>query len=75
MRARRDRHKERNRIYRAAFAVVGFLVLWVILIIIGTFIRGPGWIWFWPGQEWDAHAVVSASNIDLPEFFDELLAH
>jgi hypothetical protein len=47
----------------------GFLVLWVLLIVIGTFIRGPGWIWFWPGQEWDAHAVVSQSNVDMPEFF------
>jgi len=47
----------------------GFLVLWVLLIVIGTFVRGPGWIWFWPGQEWDAHAVVSQSNVDLPEWF------
>ena len=27
----------------------GFL-MWILLIVIGTFIRGPGWIWFWPGQ-------------------------
>src|SRR6266404_1361256 len=31
----------------------GFIVLWVSMIIIGTFIRGPGWQWFWPGQTWD----------------------
>ena len=31
----------------------GFIVLWVAMIIIGTFIRGPGWQWFWPGQTWD----------------------
>ncbi len=24
----------------------GFIVLWVAMIIIGTFIRGPGWVWF-----------------------------
>ncbi len=30
----------------------GFIVLWVSMIIIGTFIRGPGWQWFWPGQTW-----------------------
>ena len=27
----------------------GFL-MWILLIVIGTFIRGPGWIWFWPGR-------------------------
>ena len=42
----------------------GFLQ-WILLIVIGTFIRGPGWIWFWPGQTWDHNAVVFDKNIDL----------
>ena len=25
----------------------------VLLILIGVFIRGPGWLWFWPGMTWD----------------------
>ena len=33
--------------------------------MIGTFIRGPGWIWFWPGQTWDHNAVVFDKNVDL----------
>jgi hypothetical protein len=41
--------------------------MWIILIIIGTFIRGPGWIWFWPGQSWDHNAVVFDKNRDLHE--------
>jgi hypothetical protein len=24
-------------------------VTWLTLIFIGTFVRGPGWVWFWPG--------------------------
>ena len=32
--------------------------MWILLIVIGTFIRGPGWIWFWPGQTWDHNTVV-----------------
>ncbi|MDT4954493.1 MAG: hypothetical protein QOJ02_2631 [Acidobacteriota bacterium] len=44
-------------------------VTWIVLIIIGTFIRGPGWIWFWPGQTWDHNAVVFDKNIDLPDIF------
>ena len=29
--------------------------------------KTPGWIFFWPGQYWDPHAVVSSSNNDLSE--------
>jgi hypothetical protein len=47
----------------------GFLILWVVLIVIGTFIRGPGWMWFWPGETWDHTRVVFEVNRDLHEFF------
>jgi len=40
-------------------------LMWILLIVIGTFIRGPGWIWFWPGQTWDHNAVVFDKNVDL----------
>jgi hypothetical protein len=52
------------------FAISMFMwgfFMWVILILIGTFIRGPGWIWFWPGQTWDHNAVVFDRNRDLHE--------
>jgi hypothetical protein len=45
----------------------GFL-MWIMLIFIGTFVRGPGWIWFWPGQTWDHNAVVFDKNIDLHDW-------
>ncbi|MGZ8847407.1 MAG: cytochrome C [Pyrinomonadaceae bacterium] len=44
----------------------GFL-MWILLIFIGTFIRGPGWIWFWPGETWDHNTVVFDRNRDLHE--------
>src|SRR5437667_2317708 len=47
----------------------GFVVLWVSMIIIGTFIRGPGWQWYWPGQYWDHNRLVYAVNQDLPDIF------
>src|SRR5882724_6151493 len=40
----------------------GFLVMWIALIIIGTFIRGPGWYLFLPGQYWDVHKTVAITN-------------
>ena len=47
----------------------GFLVLWLTMIFIGTFIRWPGWMWFWPGQTWDHSRVVFEVNRDLPDLF------
>ena len=47
--------------------IFGFLVLWLSLIIIGVFIRGPGWMWFWPGQTWDHHRQVHEINRNLNE--------
>jgi hypothetical protein len=46
--------------------LVGFAT-WVALIIIGTFMRGPGWVWFWPGQTWDHNVVMYEVNRDLPD--------
>ena len=46
--------------------IFGFHVLWVTMIIIGTFFRGPGWNLFWPWQRWDPHKVVALTNVDLP---------
>jgi hypothetical protein len=47
----------------------GFLVLWVSLIAIGTFWRGPGWYFFFPWEHWDTHRVVALTNVDLSELF------
>ena len=46
--------------------LIGFAT-WVALIIIGTFMRGPGWVWFWPGQTWDHNVVLYEVNRDLDE--------
>jgi hypothetical protein len=47
----------------------GFIGLWVAMVIIGTFIRGPGWMWFWPGQSWDHNKLIFEANRDLPDIF------
>ena len=41
--------------------------LWLILIFIGTFVRGPGWMWFWPGQSWDHTRVIYETNRNLSD--------
>lgn len=46
----------------------GWLVLWVYLIIVGTFLRGPNWTFYGPFEFWDFHKVVSDYNVNLSEF-------
>lgn len=45
----------------------GFVVLWISLIFLGTFMRGPGWNFFGPFEPWDAHKVAALNNINLSE--------
>lgn len=45
----------------------GFVVLWIALIFLGTFMRGPGWNFFGPFEYWDTHKIVAAANINLSE--------
>jgi hypothetical protein len=59
----------RDRKYEILTFILGFHILWVTMIIIGTFFRGPGWNLFWPWQRWDPHKVVALTNVDLPYLF------
>ncbi|HET8923995.1 MAG TPA: hypothetical protein VFN26_13485, partial [Candidatus Acidoferrum sp.] len=59
----------RQRRFSISTFMFGFVILWVAMIIIGTFIRGPGWQWFWPGQTWDHNRLIYEVNRDLPDIF------
>jgi hypothetical protein len=45
----------------------GFIVLWISLIFLGTFMRGPGWNFYGPFEYWDTHKVVALTNLNLSE--------
>jgi hypothetical protein len=47
----------------------GFLILWVLLVILGTFLRGPNWNFFGPYEYWDIHKLLVLNNVDLSEYF------
>ena len=47
----------------------GFLVLWVTLIVMGTFLRGPNWNFFGFYEFWDPHKVEALNNVDLSQYF------
>ncbi len=47
----------------------GFLVLWMLLMLIGTFFRGPNWSFFGFFETWDVHKVEALTNVQLSERF------
>ncbi len=47
----------------------GFVVLWVVLIVLGTFMRGPNWNFFGPFEPWDVHKNVPLGNRNLSDYF------
>jgi hypothetical protein len=47
----------------------GFVVLWVVLIVLGTFLRGPNWNFFGPFEPWDPHKTVPLNNVMLSDKF------
>ncbi len=52
--------------------ISGFLfclwMLWIVLIIFGTFLRGPNWNFFGPFEEWNVHKVVPLLNVNLSDY-------
>jgi len=57
----------RERRWEITIFLVGFLVLWCVLIVLGTFLRGPNWNFFGPYEFWDINKLVPLNNINLSE--------
>lgn len=57
----------RQRPFAVPVVLFGFLFLWILPMIVGTFFRGPGWNFFWPWEPWDPHKVVAHKNLTLGE--------
>ena len=47
----------------------GFLPLWIGMIILGTFIRGPNWNMFGAYEYWDVHKLEVLNNVNLSDAF------
>ena len=48
--------------------LLGFVVLWCSLIVLGTFLRGPNWNFFGPFEYWDSHKLEALTNVDLSQY-------
>ena len=67
-----DRNPRGNGYYTFAerpFAITtfmfGFVTLWVVLIIFGTFLRGPNWNFFGPYEFWDHNRPAALLNVEF----------
>ncbi len=49
--------------------LLGFLPLWIGMIVLGTFLRGPNWNFFGIYEYWDAHKLEALNNVNLSEHF------
>jgi hypothetical protein len=65
----------KERPFAIATFMFGFLILWVLLIFFGTFLRGPNWNFYGPYEYWDAHKAVALNNVDVSNFFWNILMH
>ena len=59
----------KERPFAIAVFCFGFLILWIVLMIVGTFLRGPGWNIFMPWEKWDPHLIVPLTNVNLSYLF------
>src|SRR5688572_19771165 len=59
------------------FAIItwqfGFVILWIVLIFFGTFLRGPNWSFFGPYEYWDSHKAEALNNMDVSQLWWNIL--
>ncbi|MBL4888827.1 MAG: hypothetical protein JKX97_02260, partial [Candidatus Lindowbacteria bacterium] len=58
-----------ERKYTSGLFMFGFLILWLLLIIVGTFLRGPNWNFFGIYEPWNSVKIVPLTNVNLSEYF------
>jgi hypothetical protein len=58
-----------QRKFAVSVFLFGFVVLWVTLIVLGTFLRGPNWNFFAPFEYWDPHKVLPLNNVNVSQIF------
>ncbi|MBI3097573.1 MAG: cytochrome C [Planctomycetes bacterium] len=59
----------KERPFAVTIYMFGFLVLWVFLVYMGTFMRGPNWNFFGPYEYWDIHKLEPLTSVNLSEYF------
>ena len=58
------------------FAVSVFMLgvlMWFVLIFIGTYCRGPNWEWYWPWEAWSHRRITKLTLKNLPNLYGGVL--
>ncbi len=58
-----------ERPFAVSFYRFGFILFWVSLLVMGTFLRGPNWSFFGPFEYWDLYKLEPMVNVDLSTMF------
>jgi hypothetical protein len=59
----------KDRPFAISTFLFGFVILWSVLIIFGTFLRGPNWNFFGPYEFWDPHQPAALLNTEFHDLF------
>ena len=59
----------RERRFAISMFLFGFVILWVVLIMFGTFLRGPNWNFVGPYEYWDLHRPMALLNTEFHDLF------
>lgn len=59
----------KERPFAISMFLFGFVILWIVLIIFGTFLRGPNWNFFGPYEYWDLHRPMALLNTEFHDLF------
>jgi len=58
-----------ERPFAISFFLLGFLILWLVPILIGVFLRGPNQALFGPYEYWDHNKVEAIVNVNVSDLF------
>ena len=59
----------KERPFAVSMFILGFMMLWVLLIVFGTFLRGPNWNFFGPYEFWDHNRPAALLNTEARDLF------
>ncbi len=55
----------RDRPMAVSVFLAGFILLWLLPIVVGTFLRGPNWTLYGPFEPWNPHQEAPATLVSL----------
>jgi hypothetical protein len=52
----------------AIFTFVFGFAMWIVLILVGQFLRGPNWQFYWPWEDWSVAKSAEETLVNLPQW-------